>query len=139
SSNGRFPTAGLMADSAGNLYGATFASGTIFRVAVGTNTLTSSASFDADNGNTPISNLISDSAGNLYGMTYQGGASGKGTIFRVEAGTNTLAAIVSFNGENGSYPYYADLMADAAGYLCGTTTLGGANNQGTVFRFNIGT
>jgi uncharacterized repeat protein (TIGR03803 family) len=43
-----------------------------------------------------------------------------------------LTTLVSFNGSNGAGPV-AGLIADAAGDLFGTTYLGGANGDGTVF------
>src|SRR5262245_15656687 len=43
-----------------------------------------------------------------------------------------LTTLVSFNGTNGAEPV-AGLIADAHGDLFGTTTNGGANNDGTVF------
>jgi uncharacterized repeat protein (TIGR03803 family) len=43
-----------------------------------------------------------------------------------------LTTLISFNGANGATPA-GGLIADAAGDLIGTTTAGGANNDGTVF------
>jgi uncharacterized repeat protein (TIGR03803 family) len=40
--------------------------------------------------------------------------------------------LVSFNGTDGAFPN-SRLIADAQGDLFGTTTQGGANNDGTVF------
>lgn len=86
-------------------------------------------------GENPYSGLIADNAGNFYGTTLYGGASGKGTIFRVNK-TGTLTTIVNFGGPNGALPY-AGLSADAGGnFFYGTTTGGGANLFGTVFRLS---
>ncbi|HZZ25509.1 MAG TPA: choice-of-anchor tandem repeat GloVer-containing protein [Roseiarcus sp.] len=46
-------------------------------------------------------------------------------------GTLTLTTLVSFNGANGAGP--GSLIADANGDIFGTTALGGANEDGTVF------
>jgi uncharacterized repeat protein (TIGR03803 family) len=138
-SNGSGPQAELILDAAGNLYGTTGYRGpsdygTIFRIAAGTNVLTTLASFDGSNGAYPYSHLIADAAGNLYGTTSQGGpALNAGTVFRLAAGTNVLTTLASFNGSNGAYPY-AGLIADAAGNLYGTTSEGGPWNAGNVFR-----
>ena len=43
--------------------------------------------------------------------------------------------VVSFSGTNGGEPF-ASLIADANGDLFGTTSAGGANNDGTVFEIN---
>jgi uncharacterized repeat protein (TIGR03803 family) len=46
--------------------------------------------------------------------------------------TYSLTSLFSFNGANGAGPM-AGLVADANGDLFGTTWMGGANNDGTVF------
>ena len=136
-SNGRYPMAGLIADSAGNLYGTTSQGGTnergtVFRVNAGTHALATLVLFDGSNGACPYGGLIADAAGNLYGTTSQGGANDMGTVFRIEAGTNQLTTLFTFNGINGKSPF-AGLIADNAGNLYGTTHLGGPNDSGTVF------
>jgi uncharacterized repeat protein (TIGR03803 family) len=136
--NGGSPWRGeLIEDNEGNLYGTTEIGGasnlgTVFRLDTNTNTLTTLASFMGLNGALPNSGLIIDAAGNLYGTTLAGGSSNRGTVFRLEVGTNMLTTIVSFNGTNGASPY-AGLIADAVGNLYGTTVDGGANDQGTIF------
>jgi uncharacterized repeat protein (TIGR03803 family) len=149
SANGAAPLAGLIADAAGNLYGTTSDSGasgfgTVFRLDTVTNALTTLVNFDGANGAHPLAGLIADAAGNLYGTTYAGGANvaclggGCGTVFRLDTATNTLTTLVSFNIANGALPY-AGLVADAAGNLYGTTSEGGANGAGSVFRLDTGT
>ncbi len=65
-----------------------------------------------------------------------GGANGDGTVFEiVKTATGYAGApttLVSFNGTNGAFPV-SGLIADANGDLFGTTNVGGANNDGTVF------
>jgi uncharacterized repeat protein (TIGR03803 family) len=140
--NGSTPFGGLIADTAGNLYGTTYSGGandqgTVFRVDYGTNAITTLATFNGANGARPYDGLIIDTAGNLYGTTQSGGANAFGTVFRVDAGTNTLTTLASFDGANGREPL-ASLIADTAGNLYGTTQLGGASDQGTVFRLGAG-
>jgi uncharacterized repeat protein (TIGR03803 family) len=135
--NGSNPGAGLIFDSAGNLYGITSAGGTnndgtVFEVAAGTNALITLASFNGTNGNSPEASVIFDAAGNLYGTTSGGGANNDGTVFVVAAGTHTLTTLAAFNGTNGQYPHGSPIF-DAAGNLYGTTLQGGANGGGTVF------
>jgi uncharacterized repeat protein (TIGR03803 family) len=134
--NGANPYSGVIADAAGNLYGTTLGGGAsgfgaVFKVAAGTNTLTTLANFNGTNGNGPYGGVIADAAGNLYGTTYEGGTSGVGTIFKVATGTNVLTTLASFNGINGANPY-SGLIADAAGNLYGTTAWG-QGGYGTVF------
>jgi uncharacterized repeat protein (TIGR03803 family) len=93
-----------------------------------------------NDGAIPYAGLIADSAGNLYGTTRNGGAYAGGTVFKLAppaAGTTTWTETVlhSFAGSpsDGAYPY-AGLIADSAGNLYGTTTVGGASNLGVVFK-----
>ena len=138
-SNGQYPKAGLIFDSAGNLFGTTElgganSAGTIFEIAKNTTTIKSLASFNgASMGGLPLGGLIFDHSGNLYGTAEGNGASGNGTIFKLAAGSSTITALASFNGTNGAHPY-AGLVMDGSGALFGTTELGGGSGAGNVFK-----
>jgi uncharacterized repeat protein (TIGR03803 family) len=99
-------------------------------------TLKTLVSFDGADGSTPESDLIADSSGDLFGTTSSGGANSDGTVFEIAktAGgyASTPTTVVSFNGADGAFPSFR-LLADATGDLFGTTELGGANGDGTVF------
>ncbi len=73
-----------------------------------------------------------DGSGNLYGTTYSGGAFGDGAVFEVAQDSGTITTLVSFNGSNGANPN-GGLTMDGRGNLHGTTSFGGASNDGTVF------
>ena len=82
--NGALPSAGLIADAAGNLFGTTASGGangygTVFEIAKGgagyASRPTTLLSFDGANGAGPVSGLIADAAGDLFGAT-DGGRSG---------------------------------------------------------------
>jgi uncharacterized repeat protein (TIGR03803 family) len=94
-------------------------------------------SFAADgrDGYNPYAGLAIDTAGNLYGTTYVGGASGAGTVFKVTP-TGTETVLQSLGGAEGANPYFAGVVRDKAGNLYGTTTAGGANGSGTVFKLS---
>ncbi len=137
------PTAGLVADAAGDLFGTTYLggvenSGTVFEVAKTgggyASTATILVNFNFANGAGPDAGLIIDKAGDLFGTTQLGGANGFGTVFELvnNSGSYTLTTLVSFNGADGGGPL-AGLIADAAGNLFGTTAAGGASGEGTVF------
>src|ERR1700730_15697724 len=90
---GANPNAGLIADSSGNLYGATvhgggsgcagYGCGVVFKLSpTGTEKVLYSFTGGSDGAN-PDAVLIADSAGNLYGTTYGGGASGAGVVFKL--------------------------------------------------------
>ena len=141
--NGASPEAGLIVDGLGNLYGTTNGGGanyqgTVFKIAAGTNVLSTLVTFNETNGSYPAAGLIADASGNLYGTSTQGGANNDGTVFKIATGTHILSTLVTFNGTDGSGPQAA-LIADASGNLYGTTGYGGASNDGTVFKIAAGT
>ncbi len=89
-------------------------------------------------GANPYAGLIMDSAGDLFGTTNGGGVQSGSTVFespKTATGYGTPVTLVSFDGNEGAYPY-GRLIADAAGDLFGTTAGGGANNVGTVFELS---
>jgi len=133
------PSAGLTADSAGDLYGTTIYGGasnggTVFELSSsGTESVLYSFTGGNDGG-FPASVLIRDSAGNLFGTAAEGAVQ-SGVIFKVDpAGVETV--LYSFEGaiaNDGAYPN-STFTVDSAGNLYGTTSQGGAYNGGTVFK-----
>ena len=85
---GSAPSAALISDAAGNVYGTTlyggfYNQGTVFKVdATGHATVLHTFSAGTDGG-TPLGGLIRDAAGNLYGTTMAGGTFGFGTVFKI--------------------------------------------------------
>jgi len=142
-SNGNTPYAGVTVASNGDIYGTSLYGGTsslgnIWKIAAGTSTITTVASFTGTNGQYPYGGVTIDSSGNLYGTTYSGGASSSGTVWTVTAGTSTITTIASFNGTNGANPY-CSVTRDSSGNLYGTAYAGGANNCGVVWKIASGT
>ena len=150
--DGYNPLGGLVQDGAGNLYGTTFAGGssfgtdgngggTVFKVdSTGHETVLYNfcSKTNCADGQLSYAGPILDAAGNLYGTTSQGGANNWGTVFEVNQNSQETV-LYSFcsaaNCADGQLPY-AGLIRDAAGNLYGTTTYGGANNGGTVFKLD---
>ncbi|MFL6351108.1 MAG: choice-of-anchor tandem repeat GloVer-containing protein [Bryobacteraceae bacterium] len=138
------PDAGLILDSAGNLYGTTLqggssGSGTAFKLGTSGNNYTILHNFGsvANDGVYPNAGLILNSAGNLYGMTNSGGSSGIGTVFKLDtSGTNYTVVHIFGDGSvpsDGAHPR-AGLTLDPSGNLYGTTFQGGSSGLGTVFK-----
>ena len=148
--DGASPYAGLVMDSAGNLYGTTSSggahlSGTVFKLTPGSGGTYSESvlwSFGGTgDGTSPYAGLVMDSAGNLYGTTYSGGAHNSGTVFKIMpegGGTYTESVLWSFGGTGDGKNPEAGLIMDSAGNLYGTTSSGGAHLYGTVFKLTPG-
>jgi uncharacterized repeat protein (TIGR03803 family) len=139
--DGAYPVAGVIRDSAGNLYGTTYGggasgAGVVFKVDTsGNETVFYSFTGAADGGN-PAAGVIRDSAGNLYGTTiYGGGASGAGVVFKVDASGHETV-LYSFTGGADGGNSDAGVIR-AAGNLYGTTTGGGASGAGVVFKVDM--
>ncbi|HEV2325351.1 MAG TPA: choice-of-anchor tandem repeat GloVer-containing protein [Terracidiphilus sp.] len=143
--DGTNPYSGLIIDAGGNLLGTTnsggaYGYGTVFEIVntsgVYSSTPTTLVNFDDNDGAYPVATLIADANGNLFGTTTGSGASGNGTIFEIANSTSgyatTPTTLISFNGADGAVPY-SGLIADANGNLFGTTLVGGASGDGTVY------
>jgi uncharacterized repeat protein (TIGR03803 family) len=144
-SDGANPSAGLIIDAKGNLYGTTAygglgcqspGCGVVFKLDTsGKETVLHNFTGRPD-GEYPIRGLVRDTAGNLYGTTPYGGSSGYGTVFRVSK-TGEETVLHSFTGapSDGAVPE-AGLVRDAKGELYGTTDEGGSSGYGTVFKLD---
>lgn len=142
--DGGNPYAGLIADSAGNLYGTTYAAGAnrqgvVFKltrdVFFGTWTEHVLYTFEGGNdGGQPVAGLIFDNAGNLYGATSSWGTGGGGTVFKLApsgGGNWTYSVLASFTGSDGPV---ASVTMDATGNLYGTTFMDDSYGYGSVFK-----
>jgi uncharacterized repeat protein (TIGR03803 family) len=129
-SDGANPSAGLIMDAAGNLYGTTSSGGgssnfgTVFRLDTVGNNFTVLHPFTGDDGANPSAGLIMDSAGNLYGTTHYGGSSSKGTVFKL-APVLTITAddkIKVLNAANPAFTatYSGFVAGEGPGNLSGT-------------------
>lgn len=128
-------------DKAGNLYGTAVAGGsgfgTVFKVVPKTKKEIVLYTFTGGtDGSQPFSGLVMDKLGNLFGTTIAGGASGNGTVYKLNPKTKKEAVLHSFAGGtgDGAQPLYGNLLMDKAGNLYGTTVGGGASSNGTVWK-----
>jgi uncharacterized repeat protein (TIGR03803 family) len=145
--DGSNPSANLIFDGSGNLYGTTaaggtFGEGTVFELLPNgdagwiENVLYSFENTGSD-GTGPEASLMFDSAGNLYGTT-AGDSSGLGTVFELMpvAGGAWTEKIIYVFGATGGYLPLAGLIIDKAGNLYGTTFFGGTYGDGTAFELS---
>jgi uncharacterized repeat protein (TIGR03803 family) len=146
------PSAPLIADGAGNLYGTTFSGGTsgkygcVFELSPngsgGWNEIVLYNFSGGLDGGYPWAGLVFDKVGNLYGTTEGGGAYAVGTAFElspVASGGWTETVLHDFgNGSDGTGPQ-SNLIFDKGGNLYGTTTFsGGTRKGGSVFKLSPG-
>ena len=157
--DGGVPSASLVMDASGNLYGTTYSGGNlndcpktagcgvVFELSpsngVWKETILHTFTGGVDGAN-PLSSLVLDENGNLYGATYTAGdlsacsGAGCGTVFELSHNSQgwKTTVIRSFGGgADGANPA-AGLVFDSAGRLYGTTEQGGIGNHGTVFELS---
>lgn len=124
-------TAGVILDSAGNIYACGLSDGpngggTVFELSAGT--WNPSLLYGFSGGEGPQESLTMDSAGNLYGTTYGDGANNKGSVFKLtpSAGGWTYTDLYDFTGgSDGRFPV-SNVVIDAQGNLYGTAAYGGS-------------
>jgi uncharacterized repeat protein (TIGR03803 family) len=142
--DGSTPSASLVRDNAGNLYGTAVSGGdlacgsgsgcgVVFKLgSTGGETVLHKFTGGAD-GSFPNASLVRDNAGNLYSTAASGGdlacgsGSGCGVVFKLDI-TGRETVLHSFTGgKDGAFPAgpAGGLVRDAAGNLYGTTQLGG--------------
>ncbi len=126
----------------GGAYGATSVGGTVFRIqSQGSGfveTILHSFGATPTDGTLPETQLTLDAAGNLYGTTYQGGAFNNGTAFELSPPAHSGAwqetILFNFDAPNSGTTPSSPLIMDASGQLFGTSSDGGIDAQGAVYR-----
>ncbi|MGA2177039.1 MAG: choice-of-anchor tandem repeat GloVer-containing protein [Verrucomicrobiota bacterium] len=141
--DGNAPVGALVQGADGNFYGMTAGGGAhghggVFKMTPA-GALTNFYSFTGGaDGYNPAGALVQGTDGNFYGVTKRNVISGfafYGTIFKVST-NGALTTLYALNPSvygDGAYPF-AGLIQGADGNSYGTTYLGGAAGNGTVFR-----
>jgi uncharacterized repeat protein (TIGR03803 family) len=161
--DGAFPTAKLIVDVNGNLYGTTAAAGpnnmrgTVFRLSPDGSRWTEkilhvfTGTRDGDSADSALtysgaaSGAFYDGVSALYGNTAIGGAQDRGTVFAIMPGKRGWHEKILYSfcpagvgactdGENPA----GDMTIDAAGNLYGLTGFGGANGGGALYQLAPG-
>jgi uncharacterized repeat protein (TIGR03803 family) len=145
------PSAGLVMDSKGNLYGTTpsggfFESGVAFELERSGSTWKEVPIFQFNGvtgGYYPLGPLTIDSSGNLYGVTEAGPAVGAvcpeqdgcGMVFKLtqSAGKWQESTVYAFKGQPDGTGPSGPVILDSQGNIFGVTAVGGTANLGAVY------
>jgi uncharacterized repeat protein (TIGR03803 family) len=128
--DGSTPTAGLVRDSAGNLYGTasaggTYSNGAIFKINTSNKESLLYSFTGGTDGGTPSYGLIRDKVGDLYGTTAAGGATLGGVVYKLD--TNNNETVLSDPVFPGLGEIASDLIFCGNGaYVCSVLFQGGA-------------
>jgi len=144
-SGGREPKAGVIQDSAGNIYGTTLLGGDLncengcgvvylMNAAGKERVLHRFSGSDGMDASTPVAR---DGAGNIYGTTWYGGSARYGTAFKIDAGRKETALHDFSGGSDGCLPSQG-LVSNKAGDWYGTTANTYCNYSyvGTIFEID---
>jgi uncharacterized repeat protein (TIGR03803 family) len=136
--DGANPAAGLVRDCCGNLYGTTVQGGdgfgTVFRIDKNGNETVLRSFTGGWDGEYPNC-LIGVGEGIFYGTTAGAKPHSYGTVFKVDS-TGKETVLYRFKGAPDAQFPTGCLAIDSAGNLYGTTSEGGVNGAGTVFKLD---
>jgi uncharacterized repeat protein (TIGR03803 family) len=148
-SNGSVPQAPLIRGRDGNFYGTTaydggtdgYGSGTVFQMSpqypyTPTPFYVFCSQPNCADGANPAAGLVQGSDGNFYGTTYNGGAYDYGAVFKISARGEFIWSY-SFCQQNNcpdGYHPQSTLVQATDGNFYGTTSVGGENDGGTIFK-----
>ncbi len=145
--DGGVPQAGLLIDSAGNLYGTTYQGGSgygvVFELSPGKkktwqyNVLWTFSG--GNDGGAPSGSLKMDANGNIYGTATQGGTGVVGTVFELSPPAKgnknwTESVLYNFTGNNDGGEPMGNVLLGGDGNLYGTTAGYGQFNYGVVYK-----
>ncbi len=152
--DGSGPIGNLVADGAGNLFGASenggaSNDGAVFELtppadgqSVWKTSVVVSFSYNAGTGVAPLAGVVFNGAGDLVGTTYAGGKHGAGAVFVLHPSAHgettwreQLVYSFVYDAKRGSFPA-SGVIFDSAGNLYGTTQSGGKYNNGIIFQLS---
>ena len=142
--DGSTPSAGLVFDTNGMLYGTTTGggtshAGTVFKLDPNTKTYTLLHTFTGGtDGSYPDARLTFDGKSTLYGTARLGTAVNCGTIFKINIATGAFTTLHAFTCGDGAAPA-GELVMDSKGALYGTALYGGSYGYGVVFKWDPAT
>lgn len=142
----------VVPDANGNLFGIIFygsqtfdsrgnGDGSIFELPKGADALTYLYYFTGGSDGLNPDSIAIDSNGDLFGTTDSNLTNTDGTIWKLPKGSSTLETLYSFSAEDPTGLYEINptsITVDGSGNLFGTTTHGGADNDGTIYELPAG-
>ncbi len=136
--DGGNPEAPPIQASDGNFYGTTegglVIASTVYKITP-SGSFSTIYQFDQAHGSTVPAPLIQGSDGNLYGVAEGGGANNCGTVFRMTRSGTVISTYSFLCGNGGKFPV-GPLVQASDGNFYGTTSEGGSQNLGTIFKMN---
>jgi uncharacterized repeat protein (TIGR03803 family) len=134
--NGEQPFAGVIFDTAGNLYGTTpnggAGYGTVYKLTPSGSGWTYSTIYEFQSPSYPIGGVAFDTSGNLYGATISSGSGGYAYELQPSNGGWTFTTI--YNNFASNFGAFDTPTLDTAGNVYGTVFTEGPSNYGLVFK-----
>ena len=138
--DGSSPSAALIRDVAGNLYGTTDIGGpanggVVFKLdPSGTETVLHAFARGTDGNQPDLAGVVRDSAGNFYGTNAFSGSGGQGTVYKLDR-NGEVTVLYAFPGAaDGQHPYNNGVIFGCDDQLYGTTFYGGKYGAGVVYK-----
>ncbi len=140
--DGSSPAGSLVQNTDGAFYGMTYSGGTtgygtLFRITTGGSFSVLHHLDGSSQGSLPVANLVQGTDGNYYGTTSAGGTTNHGTVFRT-CTNGTYTVLYSLNRTPHGGAPLGNLVQGADGAFYGTSSEGGSNAAGTIFRITTG-
>src|SRR5579875_1154142 len=140
--DGAQPSAGVIQGKDGALYGTTYGGGdngfgVVFKVNPDGSKFQVLHTFSYTDGANPYAGVIQGRDGALYGTTYGGGDNGDGVVFKINTNGSNFQVLYSFDFMiNDGSNVNAGVIQGSDGALYGTTEIGGAYDDGVVFKID---
>lgn len=139
------PSGGLVEGPDGTLYGVTEGGGTgghgtaftLSTAGIFTTLFEFTGTLGPQPGHDPRRGLVRGSDGRFYGLTLSGGANDTGVVYRISP-SGQYSQVASFDQGNLGRSPETGLAQTPEGDFLGTTTGGGPNESGTIFRLTPG-
>ncbi|MDA3893547.1 MAG: PKD domain-containing protein, partial [Salinivirgaceae bacterium] len=137
------PHGSLMMASNNRIYGLTFEGGSngggiLFEYDATNESVIKKVELNTSAGTTPSAALLNASNGKLYGLNRSGGKHLDGTLYEYDPSTQNYKDVHHFLYDLTGAEPYGELLEANNGKIYGTTSVGGADDGGTLFEYDPG-